>query len=279
MGQIIDGKELAVKFRAQLSEEIKQKGVQPCLAVVLVGEDPASLIYVKNKEKYAKKVGISSIVYRFPVDTTEREVLCLIQKLNRDDNVHGILLQLPVPSHICAQHLIESINPIKDVDGLSPINVGHLVSGKPALIPCTPLGCMYLIHHVKKKLQGLHAVVVGRSSLVGRPLATLLLNEDCTVTQAHSRTKNLEAVCNQADILISATGVPGLITAKNVKKGAIVIDVGINRQDDGRIVGDVVFDEVLKQASFVTPVPGGVGPMTIAMLLFNTMQAFEKQRK
>ena len=277
--KIIDGKQIAADFRKKLAEEIQQSGISPGLAVILVGDDPASLIYAKNKQKAAQEVGVNVEVHHLPALSSERMVLDLIDELNERTDIHGILLQLPVPMHLNPQNLIERIMPIKDVDGLHPVNVGKMTSGLPAMIPCTPMGCLYLIKQVVPSLVGKQAVVVGRSALVGRPLAHLLLQEDCTVTQAHSKTKNLPEICRQADILVAAVGVPHLIGADSIKKGAVVIDVGINRQENGKITGDVDFEAVKDLVSYITPVPGGVGPMTIAMLLFNTLKAAKNQKE
>ncbi len=275
----IDGKQIAADLRQKIAGEIQQSGVTPGLAVVLVGDNPASLIYAKNKQKAAREVGVNVEVHHLSALSSERMVMDLIDELNRRPEIHGILLQLPVPMHLNPQTLIERIHPMKDVDGLHPVNVGKMTSGLPSLVPCTPLGCMYLIKQVMPSLVGKRAVVVGRSALVGRPLAHLLLQEDCTVTQAHSKTTHLADVCREADILVAAAGVPHLIGADGVKQGAVIIDVGINRMDDGKIMGDVDFNAVQGIASAITPVPGGVGPMTIAMLLFNTLQAARQQMK
>lgn len=273
MACIIDGKKIAATFRAELAKQIKKEGLHPKLAVLLIGAHPASLSYVKMKKKYAEEVGISVEVYALPDTVKQSQVKELITQLNTDKTVNGILLQLPVPEKLNARELIETIAIQKDVDGLNPQNVGKMISELPSFVPCTPLGCVYLLKQVDAKLSGKHVVIVGRSALVGRPLAHLLLQENCTVTVAHSQTKNLKKICAAADILISAAGVANLITPSFVKKGAIVIDVGINRQRNGKIVGDVAFDKVARKASYITPVPGGVGPMTVAMLLANTMKA------
>ncbi|MBQ4084660.1 MAG: bifunctional methylenetetrahydrofolate dehydrogenase/methenyltetrahydrofolate cyclohydrolase FolD [Alphaproteobacteria bacterium] len=271
--KILDGKKIAAQVRAEIAEEIKKSGITPRLAVVLVGDHPASQIYVRNKKKMAQEVGIDVEEYHLPASTGQGQVLDLIDALNEREEIDGILVQLPVPPHIETSVLTERISPLKDVDGLHPMNVGNLVVGKPAFVPCTPLGCMRLLKEAIPHPEGLHAVVVGRSALVGRPLTTLLLRENCTVTQAHSRTKNLSELCRQADILVAAVGKPGLIKGEDIKEGAVVIDVGINRLSDGKIVGDILFLEMMEKASYVTPVPGGVGPMTIAMLLQNTLRA------
>lgn len=271
--KILDGKKIAAQVRLEIAEEIKKSGITPRLAVVLVGDHPASQIYVRNKKKTAEEVGIEVEEYHLPASTGQGQVLDLIDALNERDEIDGILVQLPVPPHIETSVLTERISPMKDVDGLHPMNVGNLVVGKPAFVPCTPLGCIRLLKEAVPNPEGLHAVVVGRSALVGRPLTTLLLRENCTVTQAHSRTKNLSELCRQADILVAAVGKPGLIKGEDIKEGAVVIDVGINRLSDGKIVGDILFLEMMGKASYVTPVPGGVGPMTIAMLLQNTFKA------
>ena len=248
----------------------------PGLTVILVGEDPPSKIYVKNKEKFAKEIGMNSEVIRYPENVEEKVVLNKIKELNNNDRVSGILVQLPLPKHIDKRKVIETILPGKDVDGFHPINVGNLSSGyNNSNIPCTPLGCYLLLKTVEKDLNGKHAVVIGRSNLNGKPMTQLLLKENCTVTITHSKTKDLKAECNRADIIIAAVGRPKLVKGDWVKKNAIVIDVGINKTDSG-LVGDVDFDEVSKVAKAITPVPGGVGPMTIACLLNNTVECFVK---
>jgi len=278
---IIDGKKTA----AELREELKKKVVElkstynatPGLTVILVGEDAPSKIYVKNKEKFAKEVGMNSEVIRYPADLEEKVLLNKIQELNKNNKVSGILVQLPLPKHIDKRKVIETIDHEKDVDGFHPINVGNLSSGYESSIPCTPLGCILLLKKVEKNLSGKHAVVIGRSNLNGKPMTQLLLKENCTVTITHSKTKDLKAECLRADIIIAAVGIPKLVKGDWVKKGAIVIDVGINKTDSG-LVGDVDFDEVSKVAKAVTPVPGGVGPMTIACLLNNTVECFKKSQ-
>ena len=277
---IIDGKKVA----AQLRDEIKKKVTElktihnsvPGLTVILIGEDPPSKIYVKNKEKSANEVGINSEVIRYPENVEENVVLNKIEELNSNHKVSGILVQLPLPKHINKQKVIETISPDKDVDGFHPVNVGNLSSGYDSNIPCTPLGCYLLIKKVEKKLDGKHAVVIGRSNLNGKPMTQLLLKENCTVTITHSKTKDLKAECRRADIIIAAVGRPKLVKSDWVKKGAIVIDVGINKTDSG-LVGDVDFDKVLEVAKAITPVPGGVGPMTIACLLRNTTISFKNK--
>ena len=241
----------------------------------MVGEDPASKIYVKNKEKFAKEIGINSEVIRYSENVDEKVVLDKIKELNKNKKVSGILVQLPLPKHINKRKIIETILPSKDVDGFHPVNVGNLSLGYESNIPCTPMGCYLLLKKAEKNLSGKHAVVIGRSNLNGKPMAQLLLKENCTVTITHSKTKNLKAECNRADIIIAAVGKPKLVKSDWVKKGAIVIDVGINKTDSG-IIGDVDFEEVSKVAKAITPVPGGVGPMTIACLLNNTIECFKR---
>lgn len=274
---IIDGRALAKALRQSVKAHValikKEHGFDPLLAVIIVGDDPASQIYVENKKKFAGKAGIGSIVHALPENAAQSAVLELVGKLNRDANVHGILVQLPLPTHIDPRVVLQAIDPAKDVDGLHPDNMGRLLSGLPGLVPCTPLGCLALIKSVTPSLKGLHAVVVGRSNLVGKPTAQLLLQESCTVTVCHSQTKNPAEIARQADIVVAAAGRAGLITKDWVKPGAIVIDVGITRMDDGSIIGDVDFKAVSKVAGHITPVPGGVGPMTIAFLLANTIVA------
>ena len=245
------------------------------MTVILIGEDPASKIYVKNKEKFSKEVGMNSEVIRYPENIEEKVVLDKIKELNKNKKVSGILVQLPLPKHINKKRVIDTILPNKDVDGFHPINVGNLSSGYESNIPCTPLGCYLLIKEVEKNLSGKHAVIIGRSNLNGKPMAQLLLKENCTVTITHSKTKDLKAVCNKADIIVAAVGKPKLVKGDWVKKNAVIIDVGINKTESG-IVGDVDFDEVSKIARAITPVPGGVGPMTIACLLNNTVECFKR---
>ena len=276
---IIDGKKVAADLRRDLKKKVAElqstyKAV-PRLTVILVGEDPPSKIYVRNKEKFAIEVGINSEVIRYPENVEEKVVLNKIKELNNNNKISGILVQLPLPKHINKRKVIETIDPNKDVDGLHPINVGNLSSGYDSRIPCTPLGCYLLIKKIEKNLNGKHAVVIGRSNLNGKPMTQLLLKENCTVTITHSKTQDLKAECNRADIIIAAVGRPKLVKGDWVKKDAIVIDVGINKTDSG-LVGDVDFDEVSKVAKAITPVPGGVGPMTIACLLNNTIECFKK---
>lgn len=280
--QTIDGKAIARAMRASIARHVQvlmeDHAIMPGLAVVLVGDDPASVIYVNNKKKAAAEAGIRDFMHILPQNTSQDELLKLVQKLNNDTKVHGILVQMPLPKQIDAATVLKALDPAKDVDGLHVENVGRLVSGLPGLVPCTPLGCIALIKSVEKNLTGLHAVVVGRSSLVGKPVAQLLLRENCTVTTCHSRTPQLSHITRMADILVVAAGKPGIVGADGVKPGAIVIDVGINRVD-GKITGDVDFEEVSKVAGYITPVPGGVGPMTIACLLGNTVAAACRQNE
>ena len=278
---LIDGKKVAADLRADLKKKVaKLKSTYnavPGLTVILVGEDLPSKIYVKNKEKFAKEVGMNSEVIRYPANVEEKVVLNKIRELNSDKKVSGILVQLPLPKHIDKRKVIETILPGKDVDGFHPMNVGNLSSGYDSNIPCTPLGCYLLLKKVEKNLSGKHAVIIGRSNLNGKPMTQLLLKENCTVTITHSKTKDLKAECSRADIIVAAVGRPKLVKGDWVKRGAIVIDVGINKTDSG-LVGDVDFDTVSKVAKAITPVPGGVGPMTIACLLNNTVECFKKVR-
>tara|TARA_Y100000590_G_scaffold263219_1_gene295373 strand:+ start:474 stop:1316 length:843 start_codon:yes stop_codon:yes gene_type:complete len=276
---LIDGKKVAAELREELKKEVKGLKTQynkiPGLTVILIGEDAPSKIYVKNKEKSANEIGLKSEVIRYPDTVEEKTVLEKIKELNNDESVSGILVQLPLPKHIDKQKVIETISPRKDVDGFHPMNVGNLSSGYNSSIPCTPLGCYLLLKKIEKNLSGKKAVIIGRSNLNGKPMTQLLLKENCTVTITHSKTKNLKNECLQADILVAAVGMPGLVKGDWIKKDAIVIDVGINKTDKG-IVGDVAFDEVSKVAKAITPVPGGVGPMTIACLLKNTIECFKR---
>ncbi len=284
MATIIDGKAFAEKLRQDIAKqtaELKEKGITPGLAVVLVGEDPASQVYVRNKGKQSVEVGFKSVEHKLDESTSQEELLKLIDELNNDDSIHGILVQLPVPKHIDDKAVINAIAPEKDVDGFSQLNVGRLNIGEKALTPCTPLGCtMLLKDYFGGDLSGKNAVVLGRSNIVGKPMAALLLQESCTVTIAHSRTKNIEEVCRRADILVAAVGRPEMVKKEWIGKGTVVIDVGINRiERDGKnkLVGDVDFNDVQDTAAAITPVPGGVGPMTIACLLYNTLAAAKMQ--
>ena len=278
---LIDGKKIAAELREELRQEVielKAKHNQiPGLTVILIGDMAPSQIYVRMKEKAANEVGLKSEVIRYPEAVEEKTVLDKIDELNKDESVSGILVQLPLPKHIDKQKVIESILPSKDVDGFHPMNVGNLSSGYESSVPCTPLGCYLLIKKIEKNLNGKKAVIVGRSNLNGKPMTQLLLKENCTVTITHSKTKDLKAECLEADIIVAAVGMPELVRGDWVKKDAIVIDVGINKTEKG-IVGDVAFDEVSKVAKALTPVPGGVGPMTIACLLKNTIECFKRSR-
>jgi len=280
--QLIDGAAIAAKLRKDIAAEVATlaaSGHVPGLAVVLVGEDAASQVYVRNKHKATVEVGMRSFEYKLDASTSEAELLALIAKLNADIQVTGILVQLPLPAHISPERVILAIDPNKDVDGFHPINAGRLFTGQKGLVPCTPVGSMILLREVLPQLAGLHAVVVGRSNIVGKPVAQLLLQADCTVTVAHSKTRDLPAVCRTADVLVAAVGKPAMIRGSWVREGAVVIDVGVNRiataEGKTRLCGDVATDEVMPHARAVTPVPGGVGPMTIACLLKNTLTAFE----
>ncbi len=282
--QIIDGKAIADALRARVAKEVAHltaKGVKPGLAVVLVGDDPASQVYVRSKHRATVAAGMESFEHRLPATTTEAELLALIAQLNADPAVDGILVQLPLPAQINALRVIDAIDPAKDVDGFHPVNAGKLATGQEALVPCTPLGCLILLKDVLGDLAGREAVVVGRSNIVGKPMAQLLLRENATVTIAHSRTRDLAQVCRRAEILVAAVGRPEMIRGDFIRKGAVVIDVGINRVERGGksvLVGDVAFEEAAVHASAMTPVPGGVGPMTIACLLVNTVLAACRRR-
>lgn len=277
MAEIIDGKSFAAKLRAHVAADVAALSFKPGLAVVLVGEDPASKVYVSNKAQQTKDVGMESFKYELPATTSQAELLALVQKLNADPAVHGILVQLPLPGHLQADDVIAAISPEKDVDGLTVANAGRLALGLKGLVPCTPLGCLLLLEDKIPDMTGMNAVVIGRSHLVGKPVAQLLLQKNCTVTIAHSKTKDLPALCRTADILIAAVGRPEMVKGDWIKPSAVVIDVGINRvpAENGktRLVGDVAFAEAAQQAGLITPVPGGVGPMTIACLLRNTLTA------
>jgi methylenetetrahydrofolate dehydrogenase (NADP+) / methenyltetrahydrofolate cyclohydrolase len=277
---IIDGKAVAADVRSRVAAEVEElvaeHGVRPGLATVLVGDDPASHVYVRNKRRSSEEVGIASIHHELPADTSQDELSELISALNEDDAVSGILLQLPVPPQIDGDAMTSLIDPLKDVDGLTPLSAGRLLQGLEGLVPCTPAGVMELLRVAGAELQGAEAVVVGRSKLVGKPVAALLLAANATVTQCHSKTRDLASVCRRADVLVAAAGVPEIVKADFVREGAIVIDVGIHRTEDG-LVGDVDFEAVKDKAAAITPVPGGVGPMTIAMLLSNTVKAARLQ--
>jgi methylenetetrahydrofolate dehydrogenase (NADP+)/methenyltetrahydrofolate cyclohydrolase len=278
MTNIISGKELAATMRQEIKEEtarlFEKTGKQPGLAVIQVGENPASSVYVNNKKKACSEAGIKSFGYHLPDDVTQEELLDLVHTLNADRNVHGILCQLPLPDHLNEFEILRAVSPQKDVDGFHPYNVGLLSVGKKTLVSCTPAGILEMLVRSGIEISGKECVIVGRSNIVGKPVAQLMLSKNATVTVTHSRTKDLPAVCSRADILIVAIGRPRFVTADFVKPGAVVIDVGINRDDDGKLVGDVDFVPVSEKAGWITPVPGGVGPMTITMLLANTLEAF-----
>ncbi len=278
--QLIDGLALSRQWRnqvAQATQALKAQGITPGLAVVLVGEDPASQVYVRNKVKACEEVGFHSVLERYPADWSEAELLDRVRALNADPTIHGILVQLPLPAHIDAQRVIETIAPHKDVDGFHVASAGALMTGLPGFWPCTPHGCMKMLESIGYNLRGKHAVVVGRSNIVGKPMALMLLQQHATVTICHSATPNLAHHTLQADVIVAAVGRRQLITADMVKPGAVVIDVGMNRDDQGKLCGDVDFEPVREVAGYITPVPGGVGPMTITMLLVNTLEAAQAQ--
>ncbi|MEE3704343.1 bifunctional methylenetetrahydrofolate dehydrogenase/methenyltetrahydrofolate cyclohydrolase FolD [Campylobacter sp. CX2-8023-23] len=279
--QIIDGKEISNRVKQRVKDEalaLKSKGITPTLAVVLVGDDKASQTYVASKEKATIACDMGSVAHKLPASTTQSELLALIELLNADDSIDGILVQLPLPKHIDTNSILEAIDPNKDVDGFHAINVGRLNSGLDGFVPCTPLGIMELLKAYNIEVSGKNAVVIGRSNIVGKPMAALLLNAGATVTIAHSKTKDLAKVCQNADIVVVAVGKPNFLKADMIRDGAIVIDVGINRLDSGKLVGDCDYESVAPKCSMITPVPGGVGPMTIAMLLSNTLKS-AKNRK
>lgn len=286
MPQIIDGKRISQEIKDELKEKVaalKEQGIEGTLAVIQVGNDPASSVYVNNKKKACEYIGIGSLAYELPEETTEEELLALIEKLNSDTKVNGILVQLPVPKHIDEEKIINTISPEKDVDGFHPENVGNLVTGGKGFVSCTPAGIIQLLKRSNVAIEGKNCVVIGRSNIVGKPMALLMLRENATVTIAHSKTQNLKEICKQADILIVAIGKPRFITADYVKEGAVVIDVGIHREPtevEGKVVsklcGDVNYEEVAEHTSAITPVPGGVGPMTIAMLMNNCVESMKK---
>ncbi|MBD5128586.1 MAG: bifunctional methylenetetrahydrofolate dehydrogenase/methenyltetrahydrofolate cyclohydrolase FolD [Ruminococcaceae bacterium] len=275
---IIDGKAISAAVKEQVRDEIARDKLTVGLAVVIVGDDPASRVYVNNKKKACEFCGIKSYEYALPAETTQEELLELVDTLNADKNVNGILVQLPLPKHLDEKAVIERISPNKDVDAFHESNVGRIMIGNYSFLPCTPAGCMELIHSTGVEVAGKECVVIGRSNIVGKPMAMLLLHENGTVTVCHSKTHDLAEVCRRADILVAAVGRPNFVTADMVKPGAVVIDVGINRLDNGKLCGDVKFDEVSEVAGWITPVPGGVGPMTIAMLMRNTVTAARIQK-
>ena len=271
--RIIDGKVVAAALRAEVAARVAGLSFQPGLTVVLVGDDPASAVYVRSKDRAAREAGIAAHTIRLPAETTEAALLAEVRRLNDDPTVDGILVQLPLPDHIRAQAVIEAIDPAKDVDGFHPLNTGHLADGRPTLVPCTPAGVMKLLAHAEIPLSGARALVIGRSTIVGRPVAALLLGANATVTIAHSRTRDLPAECRRADVVIAAIGQPEFVQGDWIAPGATVIDVGINRLPDGRLVGDAAYEACAARAGAITPVPGGVGPMTIACLMENTVKA------
>lgn len=277
---IIDGKAVALNVKNQVKlecEALKEKGITPGLAVIIVGDDPASQVYVRNKEKACEECGIHSVKYALDANTTQQELNALIDELNNDDSINGILCQLPLPSHLDDKEVINRIDPIKDVDAFHPVNVGAIMIGDYNFLPCTPAGVMELIHSTGVELEGKKAVVMGRSNIVGKPMAMLLLHENATVEITHSKTKNLSEITSEADILVAAVGKAKFVKADMVKQGAVVIDVGMDRDENGKLCGDVDFEDVKEKCSYITPVPGGVGPMTIAMLMKNTLTAAKIQ--
>lgn len=276
MANIINGKEISAAIREEIKAEVQGMSVRPGLAVVLVGDDPASAVYVRNKSKACAEVGIYSEVYRLPEETGREQLLGLIEQLNQSPLIHGILVQLPLPKHLDPEEVIMAIDPAKDVDAFHPVNVGKIMIGNYDFLPCTPAGVMELLHRSGIEVSGKECVVIGRSNIVGKPQAMLLLHENATVTVCHSKTRNLPSVCRRADILVSAVGKPKYVTADMVKDGAVIIDVGMNRDENGKLCGDVDFEPVSEKASYITPVPGGVGPMTITMLLKNTVTAAKR---
>jgi len=277
--QLIDGNALSKQLRTQVAADtaaLKAKGLTPGLAVVLVGDNPASQVYVRNKVKACEDAGLHSVLEKYEADMTEADLLARVEALNNDPAIHGILVQLPLPAHIDAQKVIEAISPAKDVDGFHIASAGALMTGMPGFWPCTPYGCMKMLESIGYDLKGKHAVVIGRSNIVGKPMALMLLQKDATVTVAHSRTQNLKALTLQADVIVAAVGKRNVLTADMVKPGAVVLDVGMNRNDEGKLCGDVDFDGVKEVAGYITPVPGGVGPMTITMLLVNTLESAQR---
>ncbi|KAF1292288.1 bifunctional methylenetetrahydrofolate dehydrogenase/methenyltetrahydrofolate cyclohydrolase [Candidatus Enterococcus leclercqii] len=281
MGELIDGKKLAALMQEQMKEEVsllKEEGLTPGLVVLLVGENQASQVYVRNKDLAAERIGIRSTVERYPESITEEELLAEINRYNNDPLFHGILVQLPLPAHIDENKVLLAIDPKKDVDGFHPLNLGALFAGNPGMIPCTPFGIIKMFEYYGIDLEGKNAVVIGRSNIVGKPMAHLLLQKNATVTIAHSKTKELAALCRQADILVVAIGRGHFVTKDFIKEGAVVIDVGMNRSAAGKLIGDVKFDEVAPLASYITPVPGGVGPMTITMLMYQTIESAKRHR-
>ncbi|PLR99877.1 bifunctional methylenetetrahydrofolate dehydrogenase/methenyltetrahydrofolate cyclohydrolase FolD [Bacillus sp. T33-2] len=279
---LIDGKEIARKKRVEIAEEVeklKKANIVPGLAVILVGDNQASKTYVNSKQKACRELGMHSVLIEYPETLEEQELLAKIRDLNSDDTIHGILVQLPLPQHINETNIIEAISPEKDVDGFHPVNIGRMMTGQDAFYSCTPYGIMVMLKEIDYDLAGKNVVVVGRSNIVGKPAGQLMLNENATVTYCHSRTKDLKAHTKTADVVVAAVGRADFITADHIKDGAVVIDVGINRNEEGKLCGDVAFDEVKEKAGYITPVPGGVGPMTITMLMFNTLKSARNYQK
>jgi methylenetetrahydrofolate dehydrogenase (NADP+)/methenyltetrahydrofolate cyclohydrolase len=277
--QIINGKEIAESVRQEISKEVQQlreKNIVPGLAVILVGDNQASQTYVRHKQKACEDLGMHSVLIKKPAELSQEELIQSIAELNQDDSIHGILVQLPLPGHIQEKAIIEAISPEKDVDGFHPINIGRMMTGQDAFLPCTPYGVMVMLEYINYDLEGKHVVIVGRSNIVGKPAGQLFLNANATVTYCHSRTKDLAYYTKQADVVVAAVGKRDTITSDHIKEGAIVIDVGMNRNDEGKLCGDVAFDEVKNKASYITPVPKGVGPMTITMLMKNTVKSAQK---
>ena len=277
--QLIDGNALSRQLREEIAQRaaaLTQRGITPGLAVILVGENPASQVYVRNKVKACQDSGLHSVLEKYDADMSEADLLARVEALNQDSSIHGILVQLPLPAHIDAQKVIEAISPAKDVDGFHVASAGALMTGTPGFWPCTPYGCMKMLESIGYELRGKHAVVIGRSNIVGKPMALMLLQKNATVTICHSATADLKAMTLQADVIVAAVGKRNVLTADMVKPGAVVLDVGMNRNPEGKLCGDVDFDGVRQVASYITPVPGGVGPMTITMLLVNTLEAAER---
>ncbi|GIN19952.1 MAG TPA: bifunctional methylenetetrahydrofolate dehydrogenase/methenyltetrahydrofolate cyclohydrolase FolD [Bacillus bacterium] len=278
--ELIDGKKISQEIRKGLEKEVAEltaKGMKPGLAVILVGDNPASRTYVTSKQKSCRAIGMESVLIEYPADVSENELLNKIRELNADDSIHGILVQLPIPPHISETKVIETISPEKDVDGFHPINIGKMMTGQDTFLPCTPFGVMEMLKYIGITSEGKHAVIIGRSNIVGKPMGQLLLNENATVTYCHSKTRDLKSFTKQADILVAAVGRAKMVKAEHIKQGAVVIDVGMNKDENGKLCGDVDFEDVKDKASYVTPVPGGVGPMTITMLLYNTVKSAQNR--
>lgn len=278
--ELIDGKNISQEIRKGLEKEVSEltaKGMKPGLAVILVGDNPASRTYVTSKQKSCRAIGMESVLIEYPEDVSENELLEKIRELNTDNSIHGILVQLPIPPHISETKVIETISPEKDVDGFHPINIGKMMTGQDTFLPCTPFGVMEMLKFIGVQTEGKHAVIIGRSNIVGKPMGQLLLNENATVTYCHSRTSDLKSFTKQADILVAAVGKAKMINADHIKEGAVVIDVGMNKDENGKLCGDVDFEDAKNNASYITPVPGGVGPMTITMLLYNTVKSAQKR--